>query len=181
MQTFDDNQLALCADYLNGCCDTLSPDDIGKFSDDDFAMSATDIAEISALAQKQLSKKHNIKLLPILAIAAAAAIACFVFIPKNVIEDAAPALQTSVSTAAKTNSADNVVAENGIAAISWNFEATNADTLVIYNEKGNPLIKKPIAGNSATVVLPSNESKLSYKIERNSIDVLKKGIISIKK
>lgn len=181
MQTFDDNQLALCADYLNGCGNALSPDDIGKFSDDDFAMSASDIAEISALAQKQLAKNRSIKFIPILAIAVAAAVALFVFIPTNVIEDAAPALQTSVSTAAKPNSADNVVAENGIAAISWNFEATDADTLVIYNGNGNPVIKKPIAGNSATVVLPANETKLSYKIERNAIDVLKKGTISIKK
>ena len=181
MQTFNDNQLALCADYLNGYGNAPSPNDIGIFSDDDFAMSAVEIAEISALAQKQLAKNRSIKLIPLLAIAVAAAVALFVFIPTNVIEDAAPALQTSVSTSAKANSADNVVAENGIASISWNFVATDADTLVIYNENGTPIIKKPIAGNSATVVLPSNEKKLSYKIERNAIDVLKKGIISIKK
>lgn len=180
MQTTDYNQLARCADYLNSKGISLSSDDYARMSDDDdFAMSAVDIAEISSLAQNKLSKNHTVKLIPLLAIVAAAAIAAFVFIPKTAIEDAAPSLKTSVSSVAKTT-ADDITAENGIATISWQFEATSADTLVIYDVNGNSLIKKPVSGNAATIALPQSAQKYIYKIERYSTDILKKGTILIK-
>ena len=180
MQTTDYNQLARCADYHNSKGTSLSSDDFARMSeDDDFAMSAMDIAEISSLAQKQLSKNHTVKLIPLLAIVAAAAIAAVVFIPKSAIEDAAPALKTSVSTVTKTTS-DDITAENGIATISWQFEATNADTLVIYDVDGKSLVKIPISGNAATLALPQSAQKYIYKIERYSTDILKKGTILIK-
>ncbi len=179
MQTTDYNQLARCADYHNSKGTSLSSDDNARMSeDDDFAMSAVDIAEISSLAQNKLSKNNTVKLIPLLAIVAAA-IAAFVFIPKTAIEDAAPALKTSVSSVAKTT-ADNITAENGIATISWQFEATSADTLVIYDVNGKSLVKKPISGNAATIALPQSAQKYIYKIERYSTDILKKGTILIK-
>lgn len=182
MQTFDDNQLAQFADYINGSSNSLPPSDLGRLAEDDeFAMSVYDIAEISSTAQKQLNKKSSTKIISILAIAAAAAIAAFVFLPTDMLKDAAPSLQTSMSTAAKTQSADNITAENGVATVTWTFNATDTDTLVIYNENSQPIIKKAIKGNSATVALPASASKFTYRIERNSTDVLKKGTISIKK
>ena len=124
------------------------------------------------------SSKRTIAVILIIA-AAAAAIAAVVFIPKSAIEDAAPALKTSVSTVTKTTS-DDITAENGIATISWQFEATNADTLVIYDVDGKSLVKKPISGNAATIALPQSAQKYIYKIERYSTDILKKGTILIK-
>ena len=181
MQTFDNNQLAQFADYINGSS-SHPPHDLGRLAEDDeFAMSVSDIAEISSLAQKQLNKSRTAKIISILAIAAAAAIAAFVFIPTDMIKDAAPTLQASMTTAAKTQSADNITAENGVATVTWSFEATDTDTLVIYDENSQPIIKKAIKGSSATVALPASATKFTYRIERNSTDVLKKGTISIKK
>lgn len=182
MENTDFNQLARCADYINGH-NSGSNDDLDRLSsDDDFASDAINIAEISALASKSLSKKRNVSIIPIIAIAAAAAVVAFFFIPKSTtIETTNPASTQSmrVSTLASVNS-DEIIAQDGIANISWNFAATQGDTLVIYDLNGNAIIKKPISGNSATVAMPSKEQKYIYKIERNATDIVKKGTIIIR-
>ncbi|MBP5502276.1 MAG: hypothetical protein J6Y24_05765 [Bacteroidales bacterium] len=177
MQTTEYNQLATCADYLNGF-GCPSPDELSRLSDDDeFAMSASDIAEISLQAHKQLHKDRTIiSIIPLIAIAAAAVLAVVMFIPQSANDstNTTAALKTSVLSSSHS---DEILAQDGIAVVSWDFEAQNSDTLVIYDLSGTPLIKKEISGRSATVALPATGDKFSFAIERNATEILKKGTI----
>ena len=177
MQTTDYNQLASCADYLNGF-GCPSPDEFDRLSnDDEFAMSASDIAEISAQAHKQLHKDRTIiSIIPLIAIAAAAVLAVVFFIPQSASDstNTTAALKTSVLS---TTHSDDITAKDGVAVLSWDFDAQDSDTLVIYDLKGNPLIKKEISGRSATVALPASGDRFLFAIERNSSEIIKKGTI----
>ena len=184
MQTTDFNQLARCADYINGSSRDIDKSDSDLLSaDDNFASDAIQIAEISALASQQLnSSKKSIKLIPFIIAAAAAVIIAFVFIPGTASHDEF-ASQKTISVANGVSIASNlseITANNGVATISWNFEATNADTLVIYDTKGNTILKRSIAGTAATVALPTIDDKYIFTIERNSSDIIKKGTIKIR-
>lgn len=183
MQTTDFNQLARCADYINGSSRDIDKSDSDLLSaDDNFAADALQIAEISALASKQLnSPKKNFKLIPWILAAAAAVIAAFVFMPGTSIQDITP--RNAISTAVGVSIASNlseITADNGVATISWDFNATQTDTLIVYDSKGNTILKKSIAGKTATVALPTKDDKYLFSIERNSSDILKKGTIKIR-
>ena len=183
MQTTDFNQLARCADYLNEPSRGIDKSDSELLSSDDsFASDALQIAEISALASKQLSSsKKNIKLIPWIIAAAAAVIVAFVFISGTFNQDIAPQNTISVANGVSiASSLTEITADNGVATITWNFNATKSDTLVIYDTKGNTILKKSIAGTTATVALPTNNDKYIYSIERNSTDIIKKGTIKIR-